>query len=188
MPLDNDHDPTRDPDPDERPIVFIGFMATGKSTVGRLLATRLGRPFIDLDRAVEESAQMTVAEIFRAEGEPAFRRRETAALARALATPRAVIATGGGAACNEENLQAMLSAGHVVALKAPVAEVITRAGRGVNRPLLVAATDKMAAAARLLEARAPFYARAHTCIDTSGKSPRDVMSLVLSAVRKGNQS
>ncbi len=157
-------------------------MATGKSTVGRLLARALGRPFVDLDTLVEETAQMTVAEIFRSSGEPAFRRYEAEALARALAMPDAVIATGGGAACREDNLQAMLTRGQVVALSAPPSEILQRTGRASGRPLLDGAADPVAAATELLRQREPFYARAHIRVDTVGKTADAVAAEVLAAL------
>ncbi len=161
--------------------MLIGFMATGKTTVGRLVASRLGRPFVDLDRAIEDAAGRSVAEIFRTEGEPTFRRRETDALRRALRVRGAIIATGGGAACSEENLAAMLAGGLVVALTAPAAEIARRAGRLSGRPLLDGAPDPVAAAAELLAKREPFYARAHVRLDTSGKSAEAVAAEVLAA-------
>lgn len=165
-----------------RPVVLIGFMATGKSTVGRVLAERLGRPFKDLDQMIEETAGMTVAEIFRRGGEPEFRRQEAEALRRALAVPGVVLATGGGAACQEANLQAMLAAAHVVALSAPPSAVVARTGGRSGRPLLDGASDPLAAAEALLKQREPFYARAHARVDTVGKTPEDVAAEVLAAL------
>lgn len=169
--------------PEDKPIVLIGFMATGKTTVGKLVAAQTGRTFIDLDAAIEAEAKMTVADIFRNEGEPGFRRQEAAALSRALGTRGSVIATGGGAACREDNLQAMLQQGFVVALSADPAEVIRRVGGGSGRPLLDGATDPQGVARKLLAEREPFYARAHARIETVGRSPQEVAQQVISASR-----
>src|SRR4051794_960507 len=109
-----------------KPIVLIGFMATGKTTVGRLVAERLSLEFLDLDQLVEQAAGMKVPELFRTQGEPAFRRAEAAALGAALKREGVVLATGGGAACREENIQMMLAGSYVVALSAPPAEVLKR--------------------------------------------------------------
>lgn len=162
--------------------MLIGFMATGKTTVGRIVAERLQRPFVDLDRRIEALAGRPVAEVFRAEGEPAFRRLESEALRAALREPEAVIATGGGAACREENLAVMLDQATVVALSVTPAEVIRRTGTRSGRPLLDGAADPLTAAKELLEQREPFYARAHAQVDTVGRTPEDVAAEVISAL------
>ena len=164
----------------DAPVFLIGFMGTGKSTVGRLLAGAIGFAFTDLDDVISHSAGRTVAQIFASEGEERFRAREAEAVRAAAAMPRTVIATGGGAACREVNLTAMLAAGRVVALSATPAEVIRRTGTGPGRPLLHGKPDPEGAAAALLAEREPFYARAHHRIDTVGKTPEAVMREVLS--------
>ena len=161
------------PADDDAPIFLVGFMASGKTTVGRLLAERLGWEFDDLDDLVTGRRGRAVADIFAAEGEAGFRQRETDALREAAARRRAVIATGGGAACREDNLAAMLAAGQVVSLEVSAEEAIRRAGKASGRPLLDGKADPSAAARALLDARRPFYERAHVRIDTDGRSPRD---------------
>ncbi|MFL5306886.1 MAG: shikimate kinase [Polyangia bacterium] len=164
---------TRSTEPDA-PIFLVGFMGSGKTTVGRLLAARLGWAFADLDDRIVRGAGMPIAEIFAREGEPAFRQRETEALRSAAAERRTVLATGGGAACREENLALMLGAGRVVALAVSAGEAVRRAGRTSGRPLLDGAADPAAAAADLLAAREPFYARAHLSVDTDGRAPAEI--------------
>jgi shikimate kinase len=178
---DNEHEP---------PIVVIGFMGTGKSTVGRLVAERLGRRFVDLDTVIAAVAGKTVPEIFRADGEPAFRRLETIALARALGDGGTVLATGGGAACREDNLAMMLAQGRVVALSATPEEVLKRTGHASGRPNLDGATgeQQLARARALLAAREPYYARAHVRVDTVGKAPEDVAAEVLAAIAGEGES
>jgi shikimate kinase len=168
----------------KRPIVLIGFMATGKSTVGRLVAEQLDRRFHDLDQLIEETSGTTIRELFRTAGEPAFRRAESDALGHALDLESAVIATGGGAACREQNLQAMLSRGLVVALSATPTEVLRRTGGASGRPLLDDAEDPLAVASRLLAEREPFYSRAHLRVDTVGKTPEEVAGEIVAAVRQ----
>ena len=158
----------------DAPIFLVGFMASGKTTVGRLLADRLGWAFADLDDLVARTAGRTVAEIFAAEGEAGFRRRESGAVRDAAERRRLVVATGGGAACREENLAVMLAAGRVVALTVSPEEAIRRAGDVSGRPLLDGKADPVAEARRLLEARRPFYDRAHLRIETDGRSPRQI--------------
>jgi shikimate kinase len=93
-----------------------------------------------------------------------------------------VLATGGGAACREDNLQAMLAAGFVVALSAPPAEVLKRTGGPSGRPNLDVAGDPLTHAQQLLAQREPFYARAHLSVDTVGKAPQDVAEEIERAV------
>ncbi len=166
----------------DAPIFLVGFMGSGKTTVGRLLARRLGWSFADLDDLVVRAAGMPIPEIFAREGEPAFRRRETDALREAAGGRRAVVATGGGAACRDENLTLMLEAGHVVALAVSAAEAIRRAGGASGRPLLDGAADPLATAGKLLAARQPFYARAHWRFETDGRSPAEVASQIVAAL------
>jgi shikimate kinase len=165
-----------------KPVVIIGFMGTGKTTVGRLVANRLGRRFVDLDDLVVKQAGRPIADIFRSEGEPGFRRLERQALDQALAEPDLVLATGGGAACREENLHDMLERGRVVALEASPEEVLKRTGSRSGRPLLDGADDPLAVARDLLGQREPYYARAHHRVDTVGKRPQEVATAVLAAL------
>ncbi|HVV15690.1 MAG TPA: shikimate kinase [Polyangia bacterium] len=161
---------TRSTHPDA-PIFLVGFMGSGKTTVGRLLAARLGWSFADLDDRIVRAAGLPIPEIFAREGEPAFRRRETDALRAAAAERRIVVATGGGAACREENLDTMRAAGRVVALGVSPREAVRRAGAASGRPLLDGAADPLANAAALLAAREPFYARADVRVETDGRPP-----------------
>ncbi len=154
-----------------RTLILTGFMGVGKSATGRLLAEDLGWRFVDLDEAVEEAAGRSVAQIFAEDGEDGFRELEEAALARALALDRTVIATGGGVLGREPNRR-RLAGRLVVQLDAPLAECLHRArgGRAV-RPLLAAGEE---AVARLYEARQPWYRAVERRVDTAGKSPREV--------------
>jgi shikimate kinase len=171
-------DPTRSAD---RPLFLIGFMASGKTTVGRLIAARLGWGFHDLDQIVVSAAGRSVAQLFAdpAEGEAGFRRREAEAVRAAAALRGVVIATGGGAACIEDNLTRMLAAGRVVTLSVSPAEAVRRAGTDGSRPLLANQADPRAAAAELLAARATFYERAHHRVDTAGKRPEAIAEEVI---------
>jgi shikimate kinase len=171
-----------------QPIVIIGFMGTGKTTVGRLVAHRLGHRFVDLDAVIERLAGRPIADIFRAEGEAAFRKLETEALAQTLGEGGIVLATGGGAACREPNLGMMLARARVVALSATPEEVLRRTGRASGRPLLDGAADPLAQARDLLSAREPFYARAHVRVDTVGKQPEEVAAEVVAAVSGRGES
>jgi shikimate kinase len=167
------------------PIFLIGFMGSGKTTVGGLLAKRLGWSFADLDDLIVRSAGLTVAEIFAREGEEGFRRRETEAVRVAAAGRHAVVATGGGAACREENLSLMLTSGRVVALAVSPAEAVRRAGSRSGRPLLDDSADPLAAATALLSARQPFYARAHLQVESDGRTPDEAVNAILAGLGLG---
>jgi shikimate kinase len=174
-----------DPSAAQGPIFLIGFMGSGKTTVGGLLAKRLGWSFADLDDLIVRSAGLSVAEIFAREREEGFRRRETEAVRAAAAGRRSVIATGGGAACREENLALMLAAGRVVALVVSAAEAVRRTGSRSGRPLLDDSADPLAAATALLSARQPFYARAHLRVETDGRTPDEAASEILDGLGLG---
>ena len=167
------------PADDDAPIFLIGFMASGKTTVGRLLAERLDWTFVDLDKVIEDDAGTTVAQIFAAEGEAGFRKRETEALRRVAARRKTVVASGGGAPCREENLGVMLAAGRVLWLVVSADEAVERAGKASGRPLLDDAADPVAAARALLDARRPFYKRAHAAVETTGLSPKQIVDQLL---------
>lgn len=173
---------TSSPDTDEKPIVVIGMMGSGKSTLARLIADRLGRPFADLDARIEQSAGATVPEIFGNEGEAGFRKRESAELDRALAEPRLVLATGGGAPCFGDNMDRMLERAHVVMLEAAVDDILARVGDGAGRPLLAGAADKRKVVEKLYAERRPFYSRAHVVVETSGRAPSQIATAVLAAL------
>jgi shikimate kinase len=167
------------PADDDAPIFLIGFMASGKTTVGRLLAERLGWAFVDLDRLIEEAAGKTIPAIFAAEGEAGFRKREADALGEVATQRRTVVATGGGAPCREENVRTMLAGGRVYWLDVTAEKAVERAGKVSGRPLLDEAADPVAAARNLLDARRPFYARAHARVDTEAGDATNVVAALL---------
>ena len=167
------------PADDDAPIFLIGFMASGKTTVGRLLAERLDWTFVDLDKVIEDGAERTVPDIFAAEGEAGFRKRETEALREVAKRRKTVVATGGGAPCRKENIEAMLAAGRVFWLDVSAEEAVQRAGKASGRPLLDGEADPVAAARQLQEARRPFYTQAHGSVDTLELSPRQIVDVIL---------
>lgn len=121
-----------------RQICLSGYMGTGKSTVGPILAARLGRPFIDLDDAIEAAAGQAIPAIFAAVGEAGFRARERAVLSEVLAGPGAVIAVialGGGAVVDPVNRAAVRGAGILITLTAEPETLLARLGHGEGRPL-----------------------------------------------------
>ncbi len=166
-----------------KPIFLIGFMGTGKSTVGLLLAAKLERRFVDLDAVIEEEAHMTIPEIFFNEREASFRAREAAALRRVAAQGPQVIAVGGGAPAHGDNMDFMLHAGRVVCLTASLDELVRRIGDAQTRPML-AGKDVRAEVERLLAARQPQYARAHITVDTTGVVPSQVARKIAEALEQ----
>lgn len=151
-------------------VYLIGMMGAGKSTVGRALARRLGREFIDCDREIVERTGVPIATIFEIEGEAGFRRRESAVLAELAALRGAVIATGGGAVLAEENRSLMRRSGTVVYLHATLDHLHERTRRDVARPLL-ATGDRRATLAALVEARDPLYREtAHLVVESGAPS------------------
>jgi shikimate kinase len=169
----------------EGPIFLVGFMGSGKTTVGGLLAQRLGWSFTDLDELISSKAGLSVHQIFALEGEEGFRRRETVSLQSVATARRAVVATGGGAACRAENLELMLGAGRVVALVVSAGEAVRRTGSRSGRPLLDGSPDPLAAARALLAKRAPFYARAHLRVETDGLTPAEAVGAVMTGLGLG---
>jgi shikimate kinase len=166
-----------------RPIFLIGFMGTGKSTVGLLLAAKLERRFVDLDAVIEEEAHMTISEIFFNEREAGFRAREAAALRRVAAQGPQVIAVGGGAPAHGDNLEFMLHAGRVVCLTATTDELVRRMGEAETRPML-AGKDVRGEIERLREQREKFYAQAHLTTDTTGLVPSQVARRIAEALEQ----
>jgi shikimate kinase len=166
----------------DKPIVLIGFMGSGKSTVGRLLAAKLQREFVDLDELLEQEQHATVTEIFVSNGEDGFRQKEAELLGRALAGGPRVLAAGGGAPCFFDNMDRMLANGTVVLLHTEIDQLLERIGSGAGRPLLARAADKRSEIERLLALRAPYYARAQLTVETSGRAPSQVVTAILSGL------
>lgn len=139
-------------------------MGAGKTTVGRRLAARLGRPFVDVDAVVEEAAGMAIPEIFAREGETGFRAREAEAIRAVTRRSGQVIATGGGAVLRRDNLAALRAAGTVVWLRAPLENLLARARTEGARPLLAADDGEVG---RRYEERVPVYSLADVVVDAT---------------------
>jgi len=164
-------------------IVLTGFMGTGKTCVGQLVARSLGWTFIDLDVEVEKSVGMTITEYFRQCGENAFRDREQEAVGRAAGLERAVIATGGGVVLRQANIDRLRETGFLVCLAASGAEIVKRTAGDRLRPLLNR-PDRLEAVGELLAERLPQYRQADLWLETDGKSAAEVADRIVQIVRK----
>jgi shikimate kinase len=161
-------------------VFIVGFMGSGKSTVGRLVAARLGLPFLDLDTEIVEREHADIATIFREQGEPAFRQLEHEALGSLVNMDPHVVACGGGVVVDDRNRVLLRALGRVVYLRVTAEEALARIGSAEGRPLL-AGPDPLAAGRTLLAARERLYSCiADITVDTSGKTEDSVAVEVVS--------
>ncbi len=166
----------------EKPLILTGFMGSGKSSVGRVLAQKLSCPFIDLDAEIVSAAGRSINEIFAQAGEVGFRAMERECLGHILQGGMAVIATGGGAVIDDRNRRVMRSNGTVVHLFVSLPQVLARLLGTSDRPLL-AGGDATNRVKSLMDEREHFYADADIRIDTNDKSVEDVSAEILRFVR-----
>jgi shikimate kinase len=164
-----------------RHLVLVGLPGAGKSTVGRAVARRLCRPFVDLDETIERTAGATIAEIFFNRGEAAFRALERAATATLLEASPAVVAPGGGWITVSETVAMLRPVAHTIYLKAAPETAFRRLGQGVHRrPLLQEdALGPQSAVERLYDARHVAYEAADFVVDTEHLSLQQVTDAVM---------
>ncbi|KMS92841.1 shikimate kinase [Streptomyces regensis] len=161
-------------------VVLVGPMGVGKSTVGRLLAERLGVGYRDTDEDIEAAEGRTIAEIFVDEGEAAFRALEKSAVRAALTEHRGVVALGGGAVLDPDT-RALLAGQRVLYLSMEVEEAVKRTGLNVARPLLAVNPRKQWR--ELMEARRHLYEEVATAVvATDGRTPEEVAQAALDAL------
>lgn len=166
----------------QRAIVLVGMMGSGKSSVGRRLAGRLGLPFVDADTEIETAAHMTIPEIFAQRGEAEFREGERRVISRVLTTRAPlVLATGGGAFMNAETRERVKELGISVWLKAEPDVLMRRVRKRSNRPLLQTA-DPEATLRRMLAEREPVYALADITILSSDEPHEIVVGETIAAL------
>ncbi len=151
-------------------IILCGFMGTGKTTIGRIIAGRLGWPFVDTDQVIEARQGKTIRAIFAEQGEPFFRRLESDLCVELAGWRQTVIATGGGIVVNADNRAALHRAGLVVCLDAPAEEIAERLAGVMDRPML-AGDDPIARVRELLAVRAEAYGAIPCHINTAGRAP-----------------
>ena len=167
----------------DRPIVLVGLMGAGKSTVGRRLARRLGLPFVDSDVEIEEASGVTTADLFERYGEHDFRDGERRLVARLVDGAVRVIATGGGAFVDPRTRQLLNERAITVWLDAPIEVLAERTTRRDNRPLLKKG-DRAQILARLSEERRSSYAEAQIHIRSEGGAHGDVVEAIVAALRE----
>jgi shikimate kinase len=171
-------------------LCLVGYRACGKTTIGRLVAARLGWPYLDLDTALEASFGMPIADFFAAHGEAAFRDREAAALAAALATPGPqVLATGGGCVVRSENRGILRASSALVVYLAAPAEVLQERLRrhAGGRPSLTGAAvaDEVA---RVLAVREPFYREVAHAVVRADRTPDEVADELVRLVENATKA
>ena len=169
-------------------IVLIGFMGTGKTTVGRLLAKQLEWSFVDLDKEIEAACGMVVSRIFDEHGEDFFRQCESEAIKRLSQCTRTVIATGGGAVLRDENIDHLRQCGILVRLKAQPEVIVSRVEneQHVTRPLLNQ-PDRLQVVTKLLTERQARYELADISVDTDNNTPDEVAQKIKSLCRIPDQ-
>jgi len=170
-------------------VFLVGFMASGKSRLGRALARRLGWKFLDTDAVVEAAERMSISRIFSEEGEARFRRLEVRAISRAARGRRQVISIGGGAVLDSKNVAAMRAAGVVIYRQAPFKDLFKRGERDRGRrPLWKGRTrdERRRSVKRLHLERRPLYRRAaHFALRTSGDDKIACRRLLLRLLAEG---
>ena len=165
----------------DRPIVLVGLMGAGKSTVGRRLAKRLGLPFVDSDDEIEDAAGLPAAELFERYGDADFRDGERRLVARLIDGTVRVIATGGGAYVDPRTRKLLNERAITVWLDAPVDILAERTGRRDTRPLL-RNSDRAGTLEQLSVVRGPAYAEAHIRIRSGQGAHREVVESIVEAL------
>jgi shikimate kinase len=167
----------------DRPVVLVGLMGVGKSTIGRRLAKRLGLDFVDSDEAIEDAAGAPAGEVFERYGEASFRDGERRLVARLVEGAVRIIATGGGAFVDPATRRLLNERAITVWLNAPVEVLAERTARRDTRPLLKG-PDAAAVLARLAAERSPAYAEAHIHVTSSNGAHGDVVETIVEKLER----
>ena len=166
-------------------IVLIGFMGTGKTSVGKKLAPKLGYRVIDVDLHIESAEKKIISQIFSESGEAYFRELEKKAIREISRQKRVVITTGGGAVLDEENIKALRENGLIVALLASEETIYERVKKSKHRPLLEKEDVKLEIE-KLYRERAPLYQTADLKFETDGQTSAQVADKIFNAFKRSN--
>lgn len=167
-------------------VVIIGFMGTGKSSSGEMLASRMGRKFVDTDKLIEEREGMRINTIFAEKGEDYFRDLETKTVAELSEKRRLVISTGGGIVKRHENMELLKKNGIVICLTADIDTILMRTEKKGERPVLDREDtgDRRSAIEKLIDERKELYEQADYSVDTSDRSPLEINEEILQILRR----
>lgn len=166
-------------------VILTGFMGTGKTSLGKLLATKLGRPFVDIDKKIEAEQKLSIPKIFEQFGEEHFRELERAAVKELSERRGLVIATGGGTVKDEENLRLLKDSGVLICLTTEPEEIFSRTARRGERPVLDGGgNERLETIKRLLAERKKFYDRADYQVDTTEWSPLQIIDDICKYLRQ----
>jgi shikimate kinase len=163
-------------------IYLVGFMGTGKSFVGRILARKLGIHFFEMDHELERRAGKTITQIFKEDGEAVFRVMETNLLCELSFKSGMVVSCGGGVVCNEGNIVMMKKSGVIVNLFSSAEKIYARTKADKERPLLQV-EDPLSKINELLTKRAPFYARADYQVRSEDETPEEVAEAIVKILK-----
>ena len=166
-----------------RPIVLVGLMGAGKSSIGRRLAEKLEIPFVDADHEIEVAADKTIAEIFADHGEAYFREGERRVISRLIENGAQVLSTGGGAFINEETRHSIQAHGISVWLKADLSLLMKRVMKRSDRPLLQT-KDPEAVMQKLMDQRYPIYATADVTVESRDVQHTQMVNEVIKILAK----
>ena len=167
-------------------IVLVGFMGTGKTSVGRRLASQLRMRYVDTDDIIERDSGRRIAHIFEEDGEPAFRDLESEAVLKASQLYNHVISTGGGVVLRASNMEALKQNGIIFCLTATPEEIYRRVRHQTHRPLLQT-PDALAKIRSMLEERHPYYAEADYKVRTTGRSFREITGYIRQVYAKNSR-
>jgi shikimate kinase len=166
-----------------QPLYLCGMMGSGKTTVGHVLASRLGFPFQDLDNLIEEKTGKSIPEIFEDEGEQGFRKIERKTILEVTANPEGIIALGGGSLQNQHLTDHIKLSGWLVYLHAPADEIARRLHHEKDRPMIKNDADNITELRNkitsLIDQRKPYYSQAHMTIQTMGQTPDQIVTKII---------